>query len=185
MRFLPTELAGAFVVEQERHADDRGWFARTWDGAELAAHGLEPGLVQCSASFNVARATLRGMHYQAPPFAEAKLVRCSRGALFDVAVDLRPGSPSFLRWCGVELTPENGKAFYIPRGFAHGFITLADATEVAYSISAPYSPPHARGLRWDDPALAIAWPLRPRVISPADRDRPDLVRGDLEPLRGL
>lgn len=184
MRFLSTELAGVFVVEQERHADDRGWFARTWDGAELAAHGLEPALVQCSASFNVARGTLRGMHYQAPPFAEAKLVRCTRGALFDVAVDLRPGSPSFLRWHGIELTPDNGRALYIPRGFAHGFVTLADATEVFYSISTAYSPAHARGLRWDDPALGIAWPLRPVVLSPADRDRPDLDRSGLESLRG-
>jgi dTDP-4-dehydrorhamnose 3,5-epimerase len=185
MRFVPAELDGVFVVEQERHVDDRGWFARTWDGAELAAHGLDPALVQCSASFNAARGTLRGMHYQDPPFAEAKLVRCTRGALFDVAVDLRPGSRSFLRWFGLELTPENGRALYIPRGFAHGFVTLSDATEGVYCISAPYSPPHARGVRWDDPAIAIAWPIPPLVISPADRARPALDRRALECLRGL
>ena len=185
MRFLPTELPGVFVLEQERHEDERGWFARVWDGEELARHGLEPALAQCSASYSAAKGTLRGLHWQIPPFAETKLVRCTRGALWDVAVDLRPGSPTFLRWVGVELTPENGRTLYVPRGCGHGFLTLADETEVSYAISAAYSPGHARGARWDDPAYAIRWPARPRVLSPADRDRPDLDRASLEPLRGL
>ncbi len=185
MRYLSTSVAGAFVLEQERRADERGWFARTWDAEELRAHGLDPALTQCSASFNHRRGTLRGMHWQAPPFAEVKIVRCVRGALYDVAVDLRPDSPTFRRWAAVELTPDNGRAFYIPRGFAHGFFTLADATEVAYQISAPYQPSAARGARFDDPSLAIEWPGQPEVIAPRDRDYPDLAPRLVEELRGL
>jgi dTDP-4-dehydrorhamnose 3,5-epimerase len=185
MRFLPTSLAGAFVLEQERHADERGWFARTWDAEELRAQGLEAALSQCSASFNHRRGTLRGMHWQAPPFAEVKIVRCSRGALYDVAVDLRPDSPTFRKWAAVELTPDNGRAFYIPRGFGHGFFTLAEATEVAYQISAPYRQATARGARWDDPFLAIEWPGEPAVIAARDRDYPDLEPRLVEELRGL
>ena len=185
MRFLETAIAGVFIVEPERHADDRGWFARTWCAEELRALGLESRLSQCSASFNHRRGTLRGLHYQAPPHAEVKLVRCTRGALFDVAVDLRPTSSTFLRWVGAELTPENGRALYIPRGFAHGFLTLEDATEVAYQISEPYSPPHARGLRFDDPRLAVRWPAEVAIIAPRDRTYPDLDLAALDELRPL
>jgi dTDP-4-dehydrorhamnose 3,5-epimerase len=185
MRFVPTSLAGAWVVEQERHADERGFFARTWCAREFAEQGLESALVQCSVSYNHRRGTLRGLHYQAPPFAEVKLVRCTRGALFDVAVDLRPDSPSFRRWVGVELTAEDGRALYIPRGFAHGFYALADATEVAYQISAPFAPEAARGVRWDDPFLGVQWPGPVSVIAPRDRDYPDVDVARLQELRGL
>jgi dTDP-4-dehydrorhamnose 3,5-epimerase len=185
VRFVPTTLSGAYVIEQERHADERGWFARTWCAQELAARGLEPRLAQCSASYNHRRGTVRGLHYQAPPCAEVKLVRCSRGALYDVAADLRPASPTFLRWFGVELTPENGRALYIPRGFAHGFMTLTDATEIAYQTSDAYSPAHARGVRWSDPLLKVEWPGPVEVIVARDRDYPDLRSSELEELRGL
>jgi dTDP-4-dehydrorhamnose 3,5-epimerase len=185
VRFLTTGLAGAFVIEQERHADARGYFARTWCRTELESQGLEAGLAQSSVSFNRRRGTLRGLHYQAPPFAEVKVVRCTRGSVFDVAVDLRPGSPTFRGWTSVELTEENGRALYIPRGFAHGFVTLADATEVTYLISAPYDQPSARGVRWDDPILGISWPGPVEVIAPRDRDYPDLDVARLEELRGL
>jgi dTDP-4-dehydrorhamnose 3,5-epimerase len=185
VRFLSTPLAGAYLIEQERHEDERGFLARTWCADELASHGLENRLAQCSVSFNHRRGTLRGMHYQAPPFAEVKLVRCSRGALFDVAVDLRPDSPNFRKWLGVELTPDNGRALYVPRGFAHGFLTLADATEVSYQISAPYRPECARGVRYDDPFLDISWPGRIEVIAARDRDYPDVTLGRLEELRAI
>ncbi|HTP30174.1 MAG TPA: dTDP-4-dehydrorhamnose 3,5-epimerase [Anaeromyxobacteraceae bacterium] len=185
MRFLPTGLRGTYVIEQERIVDERGWFARTWCSREFAERGLDPGLVQCSVSFNPRRGTVRGLHYQVPPFAEVKLVRCSRGALFDVAADLRPDSATFGRWIGVELTPENGRMLYIPRGFAHGFITLADATEVSYQMSTAFSPDHARGVRFSDPLVRVEWPRPPEVISPRDRDAPDLSPSQLEELRGL
>jgi dTDP-4-dehydrorhamnose 3,5-epimerase len=185
MRFVPTELEGAFVVEQERIADERGYFARTWCAEELAARGLESRLAQCSVSFNHRRWTLRGLHYQAPPFAEVKLVRCSRGALFDVVVDLRPDSPTFRRWAGVELTADNGRALYIPRGFAHGFLSLAEGTEVSYQISAPYKPEAGRGVRFDDPFIGIRWPGPVEVIAPRDRDHPDVTLDRLQELRGL
>jgi dTDP-4-dehydrorhamnose 3,5-epimerase len=185
VRFVPTSLAGLYVIEQERHVDDRGFFARTWCAEEFAAHGLDAGMSQCSVSFNRRRGTLRGLHYQAPPFAEAKLVRCTRGALFDVAVDLRPDSDGFRQWVGVELTPDNGRALYVPRGFAHGFYALADDTEIAYQISAPYRPECARGVRWDDPLHAVAWPGPVQVIAARDRDYPDVEISRLEELRGL
>ena len=158
MRFVPLSLAGAHVIEEARHADERGYFARTWCAQELEQNGLDPGLAQCSVSFNHRRGTLRGLHYQAPPFAEVKLVRCTRGAVYDVAVDLRPDSRTFRKWVGVELTEDNGRALYVPRGFAHGFLTLAESTEVGYQISAPYRPEAARGLRWNDPFHGVAWP---------------------------
>jgi dTDP-4-dehydrorhamnose 3,5-epimerase len=185
VRFLPTSLAGAYVIEQERHADERGFFARTWCAQELEQHGLETVLAQCSVSFNHRRGTLRGLHYQAPPFAEVKVVRCTRGSLFDVALDLRPDSASFRRWTGVELTEDDGRALYIPRGFAHGFLTLADATEVAYMISAPFDPKAARGVRWNDPFHGVHWPAPVEVIAPRDRDYPDTDVSRLLELRGL
>jgi dTDP-4-dehydrorhamnose 3,5-epimerase len=185
VNFSRSRLEGVWIVDPERHEDERGWFARTWDGAELRRHGLESRLVQCSASFNRRRGTLRGLHYQAPPFAEVKLVRCTRGRLFDVAVDLRPDSATFRQWVGLELSPENGRALYVPRGVAHGFQTLCDDTEVAYQISAEYSPEHARGVCWDDPLLGIDWPEPVTVISPRDRDHAGLDPSRLEELRGL
>jgi dTDP-4-dehydrorhamnose 3,5-epimerase len=185
VHFVPTGLSGAYVLEQERLADERGWFARTWCRREFEEHGLEPGLAQCSASFNVRVGTVRGLHYQAPPFAEAKLVRCVRGALFDVAVDLRPDSPTFARWHGAELTPENGRMLYVPKGFAHGYITLVDATEVSYEMSEVYSPTHARGIRWSDPLVRVEWPRPVEVISPRDREYPDVTMEQLQELRGI
>jgi dTDP-4-dehydrorhamnose 3,5-epimerase len=185
VRFVPTALAGAWVIEQERLADERGFFARTWCAEELTDRGLESHLAQCSISFNHRRGTLRGLHYQAPPFAEVKIVRCSRGALYDVAVDLRPDSTTFRRWIGVELTADNGRALYLPRGFAHGFLTLADATEVSYQISAPYRPEMARGARYDDPFFGVVWPGPVEVIAARDRDYPDVTVEKLHELRGL
>ena len=185
MRFEPTAVAGVLLVEPERHQDERGFFARTWCADELAAAGLDPRLAQTSVAFNHVRGTLRGLHYQVPPHAEAKLVRCTSGALFDVAVDLRPDSPTFRRWVGVELTPESGRALYIPAGCAHGCQTLADRTEVLYHISAAHHPASARGVRWDDAAFGIAWPLPVAVIAARDRDYPDLDPTALDALRGL
>jgi dTDP-4-dehydrorhamnose 3,5-epimerase len=183
VNFVRTAIAAAFILEQQRHADERGWFARTWDESELRDRGLDTRIVQCSASFNARRGTLRGLHYQSPPHDEVKIVRCTRGRLYDVAVDLRPDSSTFRVWVGVELTPENGRSLYIPRGCAHGFLTLEDATEVAYQISAEYHPEAARGVRWDDPAFAIAWPESPQVIAARDREYPDVAPSQLEELR--
>jgi dTDP-4-dehydrorhamnose 3,5-epimerase len=174
MTFHELDLAGAFLVEPERHEDGRGFFARTWCRREFEARGLDPRLAQCSVSFNARSGTLRGMHYQAAPHAEAKLVRCTRGAVYDVIVDLRPDSPTFTRWASVELTEDNHRTLYVPEGFAHGFQTLADRTEVFYQMSEPFEPASARGVRWDDPAFGIVWPpAEPRVISDKDRNLPD------------
>ena len=176
MLFLPTDIPGCVLVRPERHADARGHFARTWDGAEMAAHGLFPAVAQCSVSFNARRGTLRGMHWQAAPHAEAKLVRCTRGALYDVCLDLRPASPTFRRWTAATLSAENGGALFVPDGCAHGFLTLEDATEVFYTISAPHVPAAARGVRYDDPAFGIAWPEPVLVIHDRDAAYP-LVGG--------
>lgn len=174
MRFMQTPLAGAWVIEPDRLCDERGWFARTFDAEEFQARGLNPAVVQCNASFNASSGTLRGMHYQAEPHGESKLVRCVRGAIFDVAVDLRGDSDTHCAWHGVELSAENGLAFYIPPGLAHGLQTLADDCEVLYQMGNPYVPEAARGVRWDDPAFAIAWPAvdRERTISAKDRAYP-------------
>jgi dTDP-4-dehydrorhamnose 3,5-epimerase len=167
--FTETKLSGAYIVEPERDADERGYFARTFCVDEFAAHELETRFVQCSVSLNPHKGTLRGLHYQAPPHQEAKVVRCTRGAIFDVAVDIRPDSATFGRWTATELTAVNGHALYIPPGFAHGFQTLSDDTEVYYEISASYAPEAARGVRWDDPELAIAWPMRNPILGERDR----------------
>ena len=172
MTFHETAIPGCVVVRPERHVDDRGHFARTWDGAELAAAGLSPDLSQCSTSFNRAAGTLRGMHWQAAPYQEAKLVRCTRGAVWDVCLDLRPDSETFRQWHGETLTADGGAALYVPPGCAHGFLTLEDAAEVLYMISAPYVPEAGRGVRWDDPAFGIAWPARVRVVHPRDAGYP-------------
>jgi len=175
MRFVQTPLNGAWVIDLDLLGDERGWFARTFDAEEFAARGCNPAVVQCNASFNARRGTLRGMHYQAEPHGESKLVRCVRGAVFDVAVDLRAGSPTHARWHGVELSAENRLAFYIPPGLAHGFQTLSDDAEVLYQMGHPYVPDAARGVRWDDPAFAIRWPDvdRPRIVSERDSAYPD------------
>ncbi|MBI5801717.1 MAG: dTDP-4-dehydrorhamnose 3,5-epimerase [Verrucomicrobia bacterium] len=174
MKFTPTKLAGVWLVDQERRGDERGWFARTWCAEEFIKHGLNPKLSQCSASFNQRRGTLRGMHYQVAPLEEAKLVRCVRGAVFDVALDLRPASPTFRQWASADLTPDNGRALYVPEGCAHGFQTLADDTEILYQISAPWQSASARGVRWNDPAFGIAWPLAGEaLLNDRDRDLPD------------
>jgi dTDP-4-dehydrorhamnose 3,5-epimerase len=183
MIFIETGIEGVCVVEPERHVDERGFFARTWDPEEFAAHGLNPRVAQCSISFNAGRGTLRGLHYQSAPHEEAKLVRCTAGALFDVALDLRAHSPTFLSWFGATLSGDNGRALYVPEGCAHGFLTLADATEVHYQISAPHAPDAARGVRWDDPAFAIEWPGEVKVISERDRTYADFA-GEREKASG-
>lgn len=173
MIFTETELRGAFLVEPERLEDERGFFARTWCRSEFEERGLDAGLAQCNISYNRKRGTLRGMHYQHPPYAETKLVRCTRGAVYDVILDLRPGSNTFGRWVAAELSERNRRMLYIPRGFAHGFQTLEDGTEVAYQVSEFYHPEVAGCVRWDDPAFRINWPLEVTVIAPRDRDAPD------------
>jgi dTDP-4-dehydrorhamnose 3,5-epimerase len=175
MRFVATSIADVWIVQLEPACDDRGFFARTFCAAEFAQRGLESRLAQCSLSYNRHKGTLRGLHYQPPPKSEAKLVRCERGALFDVAVDLRRHSPTFGKWLGVELTAENHQALYIPHGCAHGFQTLIDDTGVSYSISEFYDPSLTRGIRWNDPALGIEWPLAfSPILSDRDRDLPTL-----------
>lgn len=175
MRFAETPLGGAWEIEPEPIGDERGWFARTYDAAEFAAHGLPPVAVQCSTSFNHRRDTLRGMHFQVAPYGEPKLVRCVRGAIYDVALDLRPGSDSYCAWHAVELSEQNGRMFFIPAGMAHGFQTLRDDTEVHYQMGHEYVPEAASGVRWDDPAFAIDWPapVGERTISDNDREYPD------------
>lgn len=175
MTVQPTAVSGTYIVELEKHYDDRGYFARSWDGKEFETLGLESSLAQCSVSYNRKKGTLRGMHYQVPPAAETKLVRCTRGALYDVALDLRPQSSTFLKWVGVELTPANGRMLYIPKGVAHGFLSLADETEILYQISEFHAPELSRGVRWDDPLFAIKWPEPVTVISPRDRSYPNSV----------
>ena len=172
--FRETALPGVFIIEPERREDRRGFFARTWCEEEFADHGLNPRLVQCSVSLNVLRGTLRGMHYQAPPHAEAKLIRCTGGAIWDVALDLRPDSPAFRRYVGAELSAENHLALYIPEGVAHGFQTLDDNTEVLYQMSAAYAPDAARGVRYDDPAFGIRWPIPEPILLDRDRNYPSV-----------
>jgi dTDP-4-dehydrorhamnose 3,5-epimerase len=172
MIFRETPLPGAWVLEPERIADERGFFARTWCRRDFEARGLDPSIAQCSVSFNRRRGTLRGLHFQVEPHAEVKLVRVTRGAVWDVIVDLRPGSPTFRQHFAVVLSAEAGHQLYIPKGMAHGFQTLEDATEVAYQISAFYAPEAARGYRWDDPAFAIPWPEPVTIISEKDRNLP-------------
>lgn len=174
MIFRDTGLADAWVIDLEPAVDERGFFARTFSAEQFAERRLNPHLEQCSISFNERAGTLRGLHFQAPPHAEAKLVRCVGGALYDVILDLRPDSDSYLSWFSVELSAENRRSLYIPEGFAHGFQTLEDSTEIFYAISAAYEPSAARGVRWDDPAFGIVWPdTDDRVISERDRALPD------------
>jgi dTDP-4-dehydrorhamnose 3,5-epimerase len=164
------------VVELEELEDERGFFARSFCQNEFRAHGLDPTIVQCNVSFNRKRGTLRGLHYQSEPHAEAKLVRCTRGAIWDVVVDLRLGSATARKWFAAELSAENRRALYAPAGFAHGFQTLEDESEVLYQMSEFYHPDLARGVRWDDPSLAIPWPVEEKILSPRDRAFPFLER---------
>ncbi len=175
MNFQQTELPGVTVIELEQLEDERGFFARSYCASEFAGHGLSASFVQTNISFNRERRTLRGMHYQAEPAPEPKLIRCTRGAIFDVAVDLRGDSPSYCRWVGVELTRDNHRALYVPPGCAHGFITLEKDADVHYMMGAAYVPELARGVRWNDPAFAIRWPLEPALMSERDANYADFV----------
>ena len=175
MRFEATFLAGAVLVDLEPHVDERGFFARAWSAEEFAAAGLPDTFVQCSISWNEHRHTLRGMHWQADPHGETKLVRCTRGAILDVVVDLRPDSATYLRHVAVPLDQDNRRSLLIPPGMAHGFLTLVPQTEVYYQMDTAHVPDAARGARWDDPAFGISWPSLPAVISERDRTYADLL----------
>ena len=175
MKFIETDLKGAFIVVPELLKDERGFFARTWCKKEFEQQEMLPHLVQCNISFNRRKGTLRGMHFQAAPHEESKLVRCTMGAIYDVIIDLRPNSPTFKGWVSVELTAENRKMLFIPEGFSHGFITLTDNTEVFYQMSEFYAAECARGVRWNDPAFDIDWPAEVKVISEKDMQYPDFT----------
>ena len=173
MIFHQTKLAGVVEIEMQSNPDERGFFARSWCQKEFQNHGLNGNLAQCSISHNMKRGTLRGMHYQAKPFAETKLVRCTAGAIYDVVLDLRGRSHTFLQWFAATLSADNHRSIYIPEGCAHGFLTLTDESEVLYQMSEFYHPESARGVRWDDPAFQIIWPDKVEVISERDRNYPD------------
>lgn len=173
MRFVQTPLVGVYLVEPEPISDTRGFFSRSYCEREFAAHGINGRPVQCNISFNIRRGTLRGMHFQRPPYAEAKLVRCTAGSIYDVVIDLRQGSPTFRRWVGYELTAQNHHALYIPEGLAHGFQTLVDDTEVFYQMFNFFEPDSAGGVRWNDPAFGIVWPLADPIMLGKDRTYPD------------
>ena len=175
MRYTETAVAGAWIIDIDPSHDERGFFARTWCAREFAERGMDDHFAQCAVSYNRLAGTLRGIHLQAAPHQEVKLVRCTAGAVFDVVVDLRPNSPTFGAWTGTELTAENRRMLYIPAGCGHGFLTLRDDSEVFYQISAEYAPDSARGVRWDDPAIGIEWPAPVRVISARDRNYPLLA----------
>jgi dTDP-4-dehydrorhamnose 3,5-epimerase len=173
MIFTPTPLEGVYLIDLEKRGDDRGFFARVFCKREFEQHGLETRLVQFNNSLSRTRGTLRGMHYQLPPHAETKLVRCIRGAFWDVALDLRPNSPTFGNWFGAELSADNRRMMYLPKGCAHGFITLTEDTEAFYLVDAFYAPSTERGVRWNDPRFAIEWPAEPVSMSDKDRNYPD------------
>ena len=173
MKFLATDIDGAFIVEPELLSDERGAFARSFCAESFAAHGLVASYPQCNISTNIRRDTLRGMHFQAAPHGEAKLVRATQGRVFDVALDLRPASPTYLKWAAVELDAARHNSFYIPEGCAHGFLTLEDDCTLFYQMSEPYAPDAARAVRWDDPAFGIDWPFAPEVTGARDAACPD------------
>ena len=175
MKFEETPLLGAYLIHLEPIKDERGFFARSWCLDEFEQQGLDTNLTQCSISFNIRKSTLRGLHYQTPPHEETKIVRCTRGALFDVIVDLRADSPTFKQWFAAELTAENHLAMYVPKGFAHGLQTLEDNTEAFYQISEKYFPESAAGVRWDDPAFGIEWPEMKPILSEKDREYSDFI----------
>ncbi|MDD3581414.1 MAG: dTDP-4-dehydrorhamnose 3,5-epimerase [Desulfobacca sp.] len=174
MIFQELKIKGAWLIEPEKQEDERGFFARTWCQREFAARGLTTMFVQCNISFNKRKGTLRGLHYQAAPYEEAKMVRVTKGAIYDVIVDLRPDSPTYLHWLAVELTGDNYRMLYIPEGVAHGFQTLENNTEIFYQMSEFYHPDAARGIRWDNQTLNITWPLPQPIISPKDLSFPNL-----------
>lgn len=175
MKFTEIKLKGAFVIEIEKLSDARGFFARSWCRKEFEAHGLTSRIVQANVSYNLKKGTLRGMHYQIAPYQECKLIRCTRGAIYDVIIDLRPNSPTYKQWAGVELTADNSIMFFVPQDFAHGFQTLMDETEITYQVSQFYTPGSERGIRFDDPAFGIQWPLEVAVISDKDKSWPNFV----------
>ena len=176
MTFIETQLKGVFIIEPKRFADERGFFAQSFSARQFEERGLTPLVAECNISYNRSAGTLRGMHFQRAPHAQAKLVRCTRGSIFDVAVDLRPESPTFKRWVGVELTAESRRLLFVPEGFAHGYQTLEDDTEVFYQVSERYAPECAGGVRWDDPAFGIAWPdVGRRVLIDRDAEYPDFA----------
>ena len=173
MRFSETRLPGVYAIYLEPRSDERGFFARSWCRREFEEQGLNPNLMQCNVSFNTRRGTLRGMHFQAEPHAEAKLIRCTKGAIYDVAVDLRPSSPTYKQWTALTLTAKDREMLYVSEGCGHGFLTLEDESEVFYQMSEYYAPEAARGFRWDDPTFGIQWPEGVEVISPRDASYPD------------
>lgn len=175
MIFHETDLKGAFILDIEKIEDHRGFFARGWCQKEFEAHHLVSRVKQANISYNKTKGTLRGMHYQVSPYEETKLVRCTKGAIYDVIIDLRPASPTYAQWIGVELAAGNYKMLYVPENFAHGFITLKDDTEVTYQVSQFYTPGSERGIRWDDPAFSIEWPIEVQVVSDKDKNWPDYV----------
>jgi len=176
MIFKETKLPGAFILELERFDDERGFFAQGWSAKELAAHGLEAPLAESAISFNRRKGTLRGMHYQAAPHGQVKIVRCARGSVYDVIIDLRSNSPTFKQWVGVELSAGNHRMLYVPKDFAHGFQTSEDETEIFYQMSSVYVPESGRGVRWNDPAFAINWPeMNSRIINERDQSYADFV----------
>jgi dTDP-4-dehydrorhamnose 3,5-epimerase len=185
MKFKETKLRGAYIIELEKLEDERGYFARAWCQQEFLKNGLDAVLVQCNVSYNPRRGTLRGMHYQNPPHAETKLVRCTRGAIYDVIVDLRPDSETFLEWIAAELTADNCRMMYVPKGFAHGFQSLEDHSMVFYQVSEFYARDDCRGVCWNDPQLNIKWPSDVTVISPQDKGWGSLNLDRLSPLRDL
>lgn len=187
MKFHYTALAGAHLIELEKRGDDRGFFARYFCEREFAAKGLETRFVQINDSLSAHKGTLRGLHYQLPPAAEVKVVRCVRGALWDAIVDLRPDSPTYRKWFGAELSADNRLMMYVPRGFAHAILTLSDDAEAIYLVSAFYGPQQERGVRWNDPAIGIAWPIEPAEVSPKDATWPDFDPAfhGIELMRGL
>lgn len=175
MTFIETKLKGAFIIEPERFDDERGFFALTWSPQEFAARGLEVALAECNISFNKRKGTLRGMHYQVAPDSQAKTVRCTMGAIYDVIIDLRPASATFKQWVGVELSARNRSMLYVPKEFAHGFQTLEDSSEVFYQMSSAYVPTSGRGVRWNDPAFGIEWPPDQRIILARDQEYSDFT----------
>ncbi len=181
MQFKPTKLKGAYIIELEPRVDERGFFARTFCQEEFSRQGLNPRVAQCSVSYNRRKGTLRGLHYQMAPFSETKLVTCLTGSIYDVIVDLRPDSPTYCEWLGIELSARHPRSvLYIPENFAHGFQTLENHTEVFYQMSELYHPESARGLRWNDPAFHIDWPKDERIVTDRDRNFPNFVRAKLQ-----
>ena len=176
MKFTETTVQGCFIIEPDRFDDDRGFFSKIWEKEELAARGLSTEFAQFNLAYNHKAATLRGMHLQAAPNEEVKLVRCTRGKVYDVIIDLRRSSPSYLKWSGVELTEDNYRTYYVPKGCAHGYVTLTDRAEVTYNVSTAYAPQSAGGVRWSDPAFGILWPIQPTIINARDNTYPDYKR---------